>query len=107
MTTYILDSEGNPVPEPDTLKWGRWMELAERHLGDDTIGNSRISTVFLGIDHQLANGQPPLLYETMIFANGRDDYCERYSTRSEALAGHAKAVEMVKNDAVPSQGESR
>lgn len=53
-----------------------------------------VSTVFLGIDHQFGHG-PPLLFETMIFelgALGALDYQERYSTLSEAMAGHERAV---------------
>jgi hypothetical protein len=43
---YILDEEGNPKEETDLLKWGKWFETAERHVGKDTVGGIRISTVF-------------------------------------------------------------
>lgn len=29
---YVLDADGNPVPEPDLMKWAEWMEKAERHV---------------------------------------------------------------------------
>ena len=53
-----------------------------------------ISTVFIGIDHQFADG-PPRLFETMIFlGDSRSDvYCRRYPTRDAARDGHARAVD--------------
>jgi hypothetical protein len=50
-----------------------------------------ISTVFMGINHQFGDG-PPLIFETMIFGGPLDDYCWRYSTEAEALAGHQGAI---------------
>lgn len=46
---YTLDENGNPVVEPDLMKWAQWMETAQRHVADETIGEARISTVFLGL----------------------------------------------------------
>ncbi len=92
---YILDESGNVIPCNDILEWGRWMRDAERHVGDDRIGDVHISTVFLGTDHAFGAG-PPILWETMIFGGEHDGYQERYLTRDEALAGHARALAMVK-----------
>lgn len=95
MRTYILDDSGKPIPEPDVVAWGKWMEgEGNRIVAKDTLPNGlRVSTVFLGMDHQWGAG-PPLLYETMIFPpDSYDDlYQERYSTREEAIAGHAVAL---------------
>lgn len=61
-----------------------------------------ISTVDLGIDYSFGIGEP-LYYETMVFAKKGKDiifddlYCERYSTEKEAIEGHKKAIELVKN----------
>lgn len=97
MNNYIMDENGQVHEEPDILKWGAWYSTAERHIGDDTIGNVRISTVFLGIDHQWMNG-PPLLFESMVFGGEHDGYQERYHTRDEAIAGHQRLVEMVRGE---------
>jgi hypothetical protein len=93
---YILDEQGNPKEEPNLIKWAKWMETAKRHVALDKIGKVKISTVFLGLDHNFGAGKP-LIYETMIFGGKHDQYQERYYTKEEALEGHKKAVELVKN----------
>jgi hypothetical protein len=58
-----------------------------------------ISTVFVGVDMGYGDG-PPLIYETMVFPDGEwiEEYSDRYSTEEEALAGHARAIEWVKEN---------
>lgn len=98
---YVLDDNGNPVPEPDLMAWGTWMQTGDRTIKKTKIGDIKVSTVFLGLDHNYLGQGPPLLYETMCFrADGqvveRDDCFARYSTRAEALAGHEQIVESVR-----------
>jgi hypothetical protein len=90
---YILDDQDNPQPCPDVMEWAAWMGTAKnRVVRQDTLAEDvQVSTVFLGIDHQFGNGDP-LLYETMIFGGPHDGYCDRYSRREEAEAGHQRAV---------------
>jgi hypothetical protein len=80
-----------PAPEPDLLAWGRWMGDADRQVRHTEQGDVRVSTVFLGLDHQFGDG-PPLLFETMTFVGDDSVSCERYSTWAEAEAGHDRAV---------------
>jgi hypothetical protein len=94
---YILDENGNPQPESDTLAWGRWSQSHSRQIAMDFEGNVRVSTVFLGVDHRMFGGGLPILWETMIFGGRHDQYQERYTTRAEAEAGHARALAMVKD----------
>src|SRR5439155_18615507 len=84
---YILNEAGNPVAEPDLQKWGEWLQTSPaRHVGDDTIGPSRVSTVFLGLDHQFGEGQP-ILWETMVFGGPLKDEMDRCSgSREQAEA---------------------
>ena len=94
---YILDGK-TPVHEPDIIKWGAWMETANRSVDVDVVlDNIAVSTVFLGIDHNMI-GAGPILFETMVFYNGdgRDQY--RYSTWEEAEEGHKKVVEELKKN---------
>lgn len=101
---YVLNDAGEPVPEPDTLVWSKWLAAAtvegRRHIGDDTVGPYRVSTVFLGLDHSYGEG-PPVLWETMIFGmpqkiSGKlyrkELFQKRYCSKAGALAGHARAV---------------
>lgn len=100
---YILDETGNPVPEPDFKAWGRWMATANRHVGKDDIDGVRVSTVFLGIDHQWAHDPPPVLWESMVFVDGVDLAEKfpsleqrRYTSREAAERGHADLVAEVR-----------
>ena len=99
---YILDDADNPVATGDVLAWAKWMEDAWRsgrtRVAQDTVGDIRVSTVFLGLDH----GAPwdpeavPILYETMVFGGQLDRIQMRYPTRAFAVAGHAIMVERVR-----------
>lgn len=95
---YILGPGHIIVPAGDLMLWAMWFgnidnrRVAETHFA---IG-SWVSTVFLGLDHNFWGEGPPILFETMVFA---DDGCsddlgqERYATWDEAVAGHERAVE--------------
>lgn len=93
MTLWVLDAAGNAVPA-DFETWARWFQVTDRKLAEDRVdgGRVRVSTVFLGIDHQMMPGGPPVLWETMIFGGPHDDYQERYATREAAGEGHARAL---------------
>lgn len=90
---YVLDNVTKRViEEPRLLVWGRWFETADRVVEQTTISeNVKVSTVFLGMDHQFGGG-PPLLFETLIFGGDHDGNMQRYSTWSQAEEGHGKVV---------------
>lgn len=99
---------GREVMPCDLMTWARWFEVASRtpggrHVADDTVGNLRVSTVFLGLNHSFLDDGRPLLFETMVFAleDGRGAEAEgfdmqRYSTYDEAEAGHAATLSAVR-----------
>ena len=93
---YILNEHGQPVLEPDLIKWARWFEDGKRVLRQDRVGEILVSTVFLANDHNFMEEGPPILWETMIFGGEHDQYQERYSSREAALEGHEKALQLVK-----------
>jgi len=92
---YILNAEKVPVPCADLLKWSAFYDSGERFVGETTIGDARVSTVFLAV------GRPNALFETMIFGGLHDGYQERYRTWAEAALGHARVVDNLKVHGMP------
>lgn len=93
---YIL-KDGEMV-ETDLLTWARWFEKSEnRRVAWTEVGDVKISTVFLGINQGF--GSVPKWFKTMIFSGEHDEYCDRYTTLEEAMAGHERAVALVRGDA--------
>lgn len=100
MQYFILDEAKNPVP-CDSDKWGPWMDPSNStnwRTAKTDLGKLWVSTVFLGLDHGLSGDGAPLLWETMVFEHGSwsELYYDRYTTHADALAGHEKAVELVR-----------
>jgi hypothetical protein len=91
---YILDGH-NPVPCNDLMEWARWFETSDRRVAHDEIGDVRVSTVFLGLNHRFGPGSP-LLFETMIFGGPHDQYQERCTFWDDAVKQHAEAVAMAR-----------
>lgn len=98
MKLYILNSEGEPVLEPDLIKWAKWFEdrAYSRVISTQLIG-AKVSTVFLGIDHSHElSGSKPVLWETMIFGGPMSHMQHRCSgNRDDAYAMHNKMVRKV------------
>jgi hypothetical protein len=86
----VLDAEHNLVPA-DLMTWAMFFEDSDaRRVAETTVGEARVSTVFLGIDHEF--GGAPLWFETMVFGGQHDEYTDRYTTWEEAVAGHGRIV---------------
>lgn len=93
---YILDDNRVPVPCSDLMEWAKWYETADRHVAQEVVGDVRISTVFLGINHRFGPGSP-LLFETMIFGGPHDGHQARCTFWDDAIKQHAEAVEMARS----------
>lgn len=97
---YILDENKNIV-EVDLFKWAEWFSKADRHVGLTDIAGLKVSTVFLGIDHNFGDG-PPLLFETMVFGAPQDsywyDFQMRWATYEQASKGHQNTVQIIKDE---------
>ena len=91
---YVLDEQGNPVPERDLLKWAAWIadDQHRRLLKTDLGPLGVVSTIFLGLDHDfpsiifeetlaLSDELPhwPILWESMVFGGPYDDEQRRSS----------------------------
>jgi hypothetical protein len=89
---YILVGH-EPVEEPDLMTWVTWLESADRCVRHTEQGDVRVSTVFLGLDHNFGDlfGRP-ILFETMAFVGHDSVARDHYRTWDEAEAGHARIV---------------
>jgi hypothetical protein len=95
-TRYILNSSGEPVPEPDFMTWATAFESCDRKVKQEHVGPFWVSTVFLSLNHNFNDDGPPILWETMVFLNHKDVAQDRCSgSREQALAMHAAMVERV------------
>jgi hypothetical protein len=88
---FILDGK-TPVLEPDHTKASRWM-IENRDklvIARTNLLDAYVSTVFLGLNHNLGPG-PPLLFETLVIDGPHDGYRRRCSTWAQAEAQHRAA----------------
>lgn len=117
---YILDAELRIVPV-ECERWSRWFE-SQQALGlrgdiaigatvvrtdgstidlkefpemDLTVSDVRVSTIFLGLDHNFSPFGPPVLFKTMVFGGELNEVQFRTRTWSEARAKHAEVLEAV------------
>ena len=108
MGWWKLDEQKNPVylgEGLEAVKQASMDDTEARRVGLDLIGNFRVSTVFLALDHNFSDQGPPILFETMVFPekNNSDLACERYSTWEQAMKGHRRMVAAVHHCLATSQ----
>lgn len=104
---YVLNAKREVVPVRDVLTWGRMFEkIDERRVALTLLGDGlvKVSTVFLGMDHNWSGKGPPVVFETMIFTQDgdavggfNDNDMQRYCTWSEAEVGHMEWVEQLQH----------
>ncbi len=87
---YYTLKDKAPIPCSDTLTWANDIE---RVVAQNYRNKTRVSTVFLGIDHSFTGGKP-VLFETMIFGGEYDGEQWRYTTWDDAEAGHRRAMSL-------------
>lgn len=90
-----------PVPCFDIQEWARTrVTQNDWHVAETHVGPMRVSTVFLGQDHNFGFGKSrdAILFETMIFGGDLEDhYQTRCATWAEAEAMHAIAVNVARS----------
>jgi 20S proteasome alpha/beta subunit len=88
---YLLNEDKTVRVVEDVLEWAKSHERRDsnRFVANTEIGPYRVSTVFLGLDHNHGMGRPHI-FETMVFGSGNYDEQDqaRYSTYQEAIDGH-------------------
>ena len=81
----------------DMLEWVLLFENAEyKRVALDELPGGKVSTVWLGLNHQFAPDGPPHIFETLVFGGPLDGEQDRYSTEEEARLGHQAMVEKLK-----------
>lgn len=97
-TYYILD--GHTVVPCDHDTWLHWISdednFQKKRVALTQLGDLKVSTVFLGLDHNFSNAKIAI-FETMVFGGPGDEDMERYSTWDEAVEGHQRMVDKWKD----------
>jgi hypothetical protein len=91
-----------PVHCATGQEWAEWYEPAavsgERIVARDELDGIEVSTIFTGIDPNPVDHDPPQLFETMTFVNGKSTGAAiRYATWQQAEAGHRRMVIKARN----------
>lgn len=90
----FYDKDGKTIERDE---WAiAFSDINYKRIAHTEVGNTEVSTVWMGIDHSFEKGSPPLIFETMTFG-GEEEICERYTTQAEAVRGHFRVVDRLKN----------
>lgn len=92
---FTLDSNGNPVPEPNVQTWIAWMgaNVLNCILQSDTVGQAKIVTGFTGVNIGIDPAtEDPFLYMTSVTGGPYDGFKQSYTQKTDALSNHATVV---------------
>ena len=98
---YKLD-EHTPVRCNNVLEWAEWYEptavSGERIVARDELDGLLVSTIFTGIDPGADDSEePPLLFETMTFVNGKaTGIAIRSATWEDAEDRHRSMIRQIR-----------
>lgn len=96
---YILTNDKVAIPCENVLAWAEWFEKSPlRRVAFEEVGEAKISTVFMGLDHSFQRGADPVLFETMVFLPDDFGQVARYRTWAEAAAGHERIASMLRRE---------
>ncbi len=94
---HTYDRDGSPIPY---TKWmwirgvANWYKIVRHdHLQADLL----VSTVWLGYDHSMRMGGPPIIFETMVFGLKRfEGYQDRFGLGRVTFEGHERILAQVR-----------
>jgi hypothetical protein len=97
LITYYMLGDGHEIlTTEDVREWSGSLDTMNRMVARDFIGESEISTIFLGLDPLAdAMGIRPRLFETMVIGGKLDRSQWRCCTWKEAEGQHQRIVSMV------------
>lgn len=86
------DRQGQPI---ELLDWAAKFENPAYMLVVETTlaSGTRITTIWIGLDHRFSGDGPPLIFETTVRGGVCSGEGERYATEAEAEVGHKRWVE--------------
>jgi hypothetical protein len=91
---WYYDREGKPISQKE---WTRLMGVEDyKIVAQHQVGDSWVSTVWLGINHNFGSTGPAIIFETMVFGGRLADEMCRYATEAQAVEGHAVMVGRVR-----------
>lgn len=85
------DKQGQPISMDEYFRL--WPDEDYKRIGADQVGDTWVSTVWLGSDHGYGDLQ---IFETMCFGGKFDQDMVRYGTLEEAQQGHQTIVYALK-----------
>ena len=93
MTLQLYRLDGHKPVKCTVLEWAEMFETQDKRVADDMVGKVRISTIFLGINHNFGISGKPILFETMGFDESGDTlFCDRYTDWDSAVLGHQNKI---------------
>jgi hypothetical protein len=91
------DFNGNPLT---MWEWAAlWEDDAGRIIEQTTIGEVRVSTVWMGLDMNYMHIGPPHIFETMVFGPHPLDHMQwRWATVDQAIKAHVLIVDRIRSE---------
>lgn len=108
---YILMPDKTTQPVFTVAAFDEWLLAAREegliNIASDTLpSGTRISTIFLALDHSFGIGEP-ILFETRVLGGVAAESEERYRTYAEAMTGHALMAARVQQAEAQAAEEDR
>lgn len=96
---YLINKHGFAVHTNDLAAWcDNFAKTRNKFHLDTPIGENRLSTVFLGLDHSFGGG-PAILWESMLLSPEGDEIgCWRFQYKREAYEFHRERVRGAENN---------
>lgn len=95
---YII--RDNEIIKTTEKQWTRFLNRRDMteitHVAYDQINGVDVMTAFDGMD-DTQNPDAPMIWATNIYCGARNGERHTYATREDAIAGHNKIVEEIKN----------
>ena len=94
--------QNDVVVRVNVWTWGRWYTAKHRYIARTKVGETCISTTFLGVNYGTVDDKPTW-FETLCLCGICKGTIQRYSTLEEATLGHERMVAFVKEHQMPEE----